>query len=39
MSTPRLRSVLAATVCLFAAGCYGEDENVPLETSSETGSH
>ena len=25
MSTPRLRSVLAATVCLFAAGCYGEN--------------
>ena len=30
MSTPRLRSVLAATVCLFAAGCYGEDGNVAL---------
>ncbi|AMN54325.1 membrane protein [Labrenzia sp. CP4] len=30
MSTPRLRSVLAATVCLFAAGCYSEDGNVAL---------
>lgn len=30
MSAPRLHAILAASVCLFVAGCYGEDENVAL---------